>query len=90
MPHIRHRPAARNAPFPRGLQRLNAPPSIYRRFSLELRAILQPSEIQKCVFVLDYKHLGRQTHEEFNRFQEVRVEENTNTRLPRPLSAIGG
>lgn len=35
--------------------------------------------IQKCVFVVDRKDLDRQTREEFNRFQEGCVEENTNT-----------
>src|ERR1041384_3240150 len=36
--------------------------------------------IEKCVFVVDRKDLDRQTREEFNRFQEGCVEENTNTR----------
>jgi type I restriction enzyme R subunit len=35
--------------------------------------------IDKCVFVVDRKDLDRQTREEFNRFQEGCVEENTNT-----------
>jgi type I restriction enzyme R subunit len=35
--------------------------------------------IHKCVFVVDRKDLDRQTREEFNRFQEKCVEENTNT-----------
>ncbi len=35
--------------------------------------------IQKCLFVVDRKDLDRQTREEFNRFQENCVEENTNT-----------
>ena len=35
--------------------------------------------IHKCVFVVDRKDLDRQTREEFNRFQEGCVEENTNT-----------
>jgi type I restriction enzyme R subunit len=35
--------------------------------------------IQKCLFVVDRKDLDRQTREEFNRFQEGCVEENTNT-----------
>jgi type I restriction enzyme R subunit len=35
--------------------------------------------IYKCVFVVDRKDLDRQTREEFNRFQEGCVEENTNT-----------
>ena len=37
-------------------------------------------EIEKCLFVVDRKDLDRQTREEFNRFQEGCVEENTNTR----------
>jgi type I restriction enzyme R subunit len=36
--------------------------------------------IDKCLFVVDRKDLDRQTREEFNRFQEGCVEENTNTR----------
>jgi type I restriction enzyme, R subunit len=36
-------------------------------------------EIEKCLFVVDRKDLDRQTREEFNRFQESCVEENTNT-----------
>lgn len=36
-------------------------------------------EIDKCLFVVDRKDLDRQTREEFNRFQEGSVEENTNT-----------
>jgi len=35
--------------------------------------------IHKCVFVVDRKDLDRQTREEFNRFKEGCVEENTNT-----------
>jgi len=35
--------------------------------------------IHKCIFVVDRKDLDRQTREEFNRFQEGCVEENTNT-----------
>jgi type I restriction enzyme R subunit len=35
--------------------------------------------LHKCVFVVDRKDLDRQTREEFNRFQEGCVEENTNT-----------
>lgn len=35
--------------------------------------------IDKCLFVVDRKDLDRQTREEFNRFQEGCVEENTNT-----------
>ncbi len=37
-------------------------------------------QIDKCLFVVDRKDLDRQTREEFNRFQEGCVEENTNTR----------
>jgi type I restriction enzyme R subunit len=37
------------------------------------------AEIEKCLFVVDRKDLDRQTREEFNRFQEGCVEENTNT-----------
>src|SRR3546814_9987217 len=33
--------------------------------------------IEKCLFVVDRKDLDRQTREEFNRFQEGCVEENT-------------
>jgi type I restriction enzyme R subunit len=36
-------------------------------------------DIEKCVFVVDRKDLDRQTREEFNRFQEGCVEENTHT-----------
>ncbi|WP_071146927.1 type I restriction endonuclease subunit R [Bacteroides ihuae] len=36
-------------------------------------------DIDKCLFVVDRKDLDRQTREEFNRFQENCVEENTNT-----------
>jgi type I site-specific restriction endonuclease len=35
--------------------------------------------IHKCVFVVERKDLDLQTREEFNRFQEGCVEENTNT-----------
>jgi len=35
--------------------------------------------ISKCLFVVDRKDLDRQTREEFNKFQEGCVEENTNT-----------
>ncbi|UCV08392.1 type I restriction endonuclease subunit R [Dechloromonas denitrificans] len=35
--------------------------------------------IEKCLFVVDRKDLDRQTREEFNRFQEGCVEQNTNT-----------
>jgi type I restriction enzyme R subunit len=34
--------------------------------------------IHTCLFVVDRKDLDRQTREEFNRFQENCVEENTN------------
>ena len=37
------------------------------------------SDIEKCLFVVDRKDLDRQTREEFNKFQEGSVEENTNT-----------
>jgi type I restriction enzyme, R subunit len=37
------------------------------------------ADIEKCVFVVDRKDLDRQTREEFNRFQEGCVEENTHT-----------
>ena len=37
------------------------------------------SNIAKCLFVVDRKDLDRQTREEFNKFQEGCVEENTNT-----------
>jgi type I restriction enzyme, R subunit len=36
-------------------------------------------QIDKCLFVVDRKDLDRQTRDEFNRFQEGCVEENTNT-----------
>ncbi len=36
-------------------------------------------DIEKCLFVVDRKDLDRQTREEFNKFQEKCVEENTNT-----------
>jgi len=36
-------------------------------------------DLEKCLFVVDRKDLDRQTREEFNRFQEGSVEENTNT-----------
>lgn len=35
--------------------------------------------IEKCLFVVDRKDLDKQTREEFNKFQEGCVEENTNT-----------
>lgn len=37
------------------------------------------SDIHKCLFVVDRKDLDRQTREEFNKFQEGCVEQNTNT-----------
>lgn len=36
-------------------------------------------DIEKCIFVVDRKDLDRQTRQEFNKFQEGSVEENTNT-----------
>jgi len=36
-------------------------------------------DIEKCLFVVDRKDLDRQTRQEFNKFQENCVEENTNT-----------
>src|SRR6185369_6714370 len=36
-------------------------------------------DLVKCLFVVDRKDLDRQTREEFNKFQEGCVEENTNT-----------
>jgi type I restriction enzyme, R subunit len=36
-------------------------------------------DIEKCLFVVDRKDLDRQTRQEFNKFQEGSVEENTNT-----------
>ncbi len=38
------------------------------------------NDIEKCLFVVDRKDLDRQTREEFNKFQEGSVEENTNTK----------
>ncbi|OPZ15478.1 MAG: Type-1 restriction enzyme R protein [Bacteroidetes bacterium ADurb.BinA261] len=38
-------------------------------------------DIEKCLFVVDRKDLDRQTREEFNKFQERCVEENTNTEM---------
>lgn len=37
------------------------------------------SNIEKCLFVVDRKDLDKQTREEFNKFQDGCVEENTNT-----------
>ena len=39
----------------------------------------QNADIHKCLFVVDRKDLDRQTRDEFNKFQEGCVEENTNT-----------
>lgn len=36
-------------------------------------------DIEKCIFVVDRKDLDKQTREEFNKFQDGCVEENTNT-----------
>ncbi|WP_162812076.1 type I restriction endonuclease subunit R, partial [Vibrio cholerae] len=36
-------------------------------------------DVEKCLFVVDRKDLDRQTREEFNKFQEGCVEQNTNT-----------
>jgi type I restriction enzyme R subunit len=48
--------------------------------SFKASTLLKESDrIHKCVFVVDRKDLDRQTREEFNRFQEGCVEENTNT-----------
>lgn len=38
-------------------------------------------DIEKCLFVVDRKDLDRQTREEFNKFQDGCVEENTNTEM---------
>ncbi len=48
--------------------------------SFKASTLLKGNEhIHKCLFVVDRKDLDRQTREEFNRFQEGCVEENTNT-----------
>lgn len=48
--------------------------------SFKASTLLKSNEkIHKCIFVVDRKDLDRQTREEFNRFQENCVEENTNT-----------
>jgi len=39
------------------------------------------TEIEKCLFVVDRKDLDRQTRDEFNKFQEGCVEENTSTKV---------
>jgi len=48
--------------------------------SFKASTLLKANEsIHKCLFVVDRKDLDRQTREEFNRFQQGCVEENTNT-----------
>jgi len=48
--------------------------------SFKASTLLKDNEaVDKCLFVVDRKDLDRQTREEFNRFQEGCVEENTNT-----------
>ena len=48
--------------------------------SFTAATLLKENEhVHKCVFVVDRKDLDDQTREEFNRFQEGCVEENTNT-----------
>jgi type I restriction enzyme R subunit len=48
--------------------------------SFKVSTLLKDNQdIEKCLFVVDRKDLDRQTREEFNRFQEGCVEENTNT-----------
>ena len=48
--------------------------------SFKASTLLKTNEsIYKCLFVVDRKDLDRQTREEFNRFQENCVEENTDT-----------
>src|SRR5579864_8937751 len=48
--------------------------------SFKASTLLKTNEsIHKCLFVVDRKDLDRQTREEFNKFQEGCVEENTNT-----------
>ncbi|MFN8275067.1 MAG: type I restriction endonuclease subunit R [Flavobacteriaceae bacterium] len=48
--------------------------------SFKASTLLKGNEdIEKCLFVVDRKDLDRQTREEFNKFQEGSVEENTNT-----------
>src|SRR5690606_41252777 len=54
----------------------SAPSSFPTRRSSDLK---DNREIEKCLFVVDRKDLDRQTREEFNKFQEGSVEENTNT-----------
>jgi len=49
--------------------------------SFKASTLLKDNEnIYKCLFVVDRKDLDKQTREEFNRFQEKCVEENTNTK----------
>ena len=57
--------------------------------SFKASTLLKSEEdIQKCLFVVDRKDLDRQTREEFNKFQEGCVEENSNTSvLVRRLSS---
>jgi type I restriction enzyme R subunit len=48
--------------------------------SFKASTLMKDNEkIHKCLFVVDRKDLDRQTREEFNKFQEGCVEENTNT-----------
>jgi type I restriction enzyme R subunit len=48
--------------------------------SFKASTLLKASDkIEKCLFVVDRKDLDRQTREEFNKFQDKCVEENTNT-----------
>ena len=48
--------------------------------SFKTSTLLKTNEsIHKCLFVVDRKDLDHQTREEFNRFQENCVEQNTNT-----------
>jgi len=48
--------------------------------SFKAATLLKENEhIHKCVFVVDRKDLDRQTREEFNKFQQGCVEENTHT-----------
>jgi len=50
--------------------------------SFKASTLLKDNEdIEKCLFVVDRKDLDRQTREEFNKFQEGSVEENTNTEV---------
>lgn len=48
--------------------------------SFKTSTLLKDNEgVDKCLFVVDRKDLDRQTRDEFNKFQEGCVEENTNT-----------